>query len=377
MAALPPSPEAAPASLEPGLEGHQVIPLPRSLPPALGVGAFLKNSLCRIEGDRAILTRSLGHLDDPAVIAAFENAAAILCGLGGQPPRLVAHDLHPDFHSTRWAERSGFATLPVQHHHAHIAAIACEHGLEEAILGLAFDGFGLGPGNEAWGGELLLVSGPAYRRLGHLHRLVQPGGDIAARQPWRMGAAALAAIGRGDEIAERYRAFPAARLLEQVIAKRLNAPLTSSAGRLFDAACGLLGVHLVAEHEGQAPIALEAMAKAPYVLADGWRLAGDALDLRPMLAALVDRDPEDGANLFHGTLIAALADWVAAAAAQTGVTRVALGGGCFFNKVLRDGLSARLSGIGIQTLSPIKAGPGDPAVSLGQAWIAALAAERL
>ena len=193
-----------------------------------------------------------------------------------------------------------------------------------------------------------------------------------------MAAATLHRLGRGDEIAARYRQYPAAVMLGSVIAKGVNSPPTSSAGRLFDAACGLLDVCPVAEFEGQAPMALEAMVRRPRVLEGGWTIGADGvLDCLPLLSVLLDQcDPADGADLFHGTLVAALADWAAGAAATAGIDSVAMGGGCFFNKVLRLGLAEALTARGLKPLLPVAASPGDPGVSLGQAWVAATALER-
>lgn len=354
-----------------------VIPLARPLPEVLGVGAFLKNTICAIQGDRAVISPAIGNLDSPEDIAAFESSTASLTQELGLAPRLVAHDLHPDFYSSRWAQAQSAPAVAVQHHHAHIAAVAAEHGHFGPVIGLALDGFGLGPGNQSWGGELLWLDGAQYRRLGHLALLQQPGGDVAARQPWRMAAAAMQRMGRGEEIASRFPGQTAAAMLGRIIAQGINCPATSSAGRLFDAACGLLGIHPVAEFEGQAPMALEALAKRPRVLDGGWTIDADrVLDCLPLLEALIDRDAADGADLFHGTLVAAMAQWSADAARELGISTVAMGGGCFFNKVLRQGLVDALTARGLTPLLPRQASPGDPGVSLGQAWVAALTLDR-
>ena len=199
----------------------------------------------------------------------------------------MAHDLHPDFHSSRFALAQGIETVAVQHHHAHVAAVAVEYGLDGPLLGVSLDGFGLGPGNESWGGELLRVDGDGFERLGHLATLKQPGGDAAARQPWRMGAAVLHALGRGGEIAERYSGIKGAAVIAQMLERGVNCPMTSSAGRLFDAACGLLGVKLIADFEGEAPMQLERLVSNPQIQPDGWRLHDGVLDLLPLMDALV------------------------------------------------------------------------------------------
>ncbi len=348
----------------------QEIRLPRSGPSGLAVGAFLKNTVCVTKGDVALV--SVGHddLSDPAAVAAFETSVEALVEAADVTPTWVAHDLHPDFASTRFALGLDVPPVPVQHHHAHAAAIAAEHGYDGALLGLSLDGFGLGEERQSWGGELLACSAEGrFRRLGHLALLPQPGGDVAAREPWRMAAAVLHVLGRGDEIATRWPAFPASRRLGVLLEQKVNAPLTSSAGRLFDAACGLLDVVPVSQMEGQAPQALEKQVTAPTVLPGGWTFDCGVLSFLPLLTHLADH-PEDGANLFHGTLIAGLTQWCAWGAQQTGLSTIALGGGCFFNRVLSAGMTEALPQQGLRPLCAVKLSPGDAALSLGQAWVA-------
>jgi hydrogenase maturation protein HypF len=354
-----------------------VVDLHRSVPPVLAVGAFLKNTLCLANDRTALVSRDVGNLETVGAVRDFESYAERLLTIVGNLPVAVAHDLHPDFHSTRWAEafsaRMGVEAVPVQHHHAHVAAVMAEHGTEEPMLGLALDGFGLGPDNEAWGGELLCVDAAGYRRLGHLALLAQPGGDKAAREPWRMGAAALFALGRGDEITTRYADMRGAEVIARMLRQNVNCPPTSSCGRLFDAACGLLGIKPFAAFEGEAPMELERLATDPEIDPAGWRLRNGVLDLSPLLESLTGMSPEQGANLFHGTLAAAMAEWVSKAAQATGIRRVALCGGCFLNSVLTSLLIAALQRGGLTVLQPIRLKPGDSAVSLGQAWAAAMA----
>ncbi|MGE5781216.1 MAG: carbamoyltransferase HypF [Hyphomicrobiales bacterium] len=354
-----------------------VLDLPRPVPPVLAVGAFLKNTLCLANDRAALVSRDVGNLESVGAVRDFQAYAERLLTMAGDLPVAVAHDLHPDFHSTRWAEAfsasMGVEAVPVQHHHAHVAAVMAEHGIEEPTLGLALDGFGLGPNNEAWGGELLRVDADGYRRLGHLAPLVQPGGDRAAREPWRMGAAALFALGRGDEITVRYAEIRGAEVIARMLRQNINCPPTSSCGRLFDAACGLLGIKPFAAFEGEAPMELERLATDPEVDSAGWRLQNGVLDLLPLLDHLTDSTPKHGANLFHGTLAAAMAEWVSEAAQATGICRVALSGGCFLNRVLTESLVASLQRDGLTVLQPIRLKPGDSAVSLGQAWAVAMA----
>jgi len=349
----------------------------RCLPTVLGVGAFLKNTVCLIEGTKALVSRDNGNLETVDAVHDFERSVAALLEVTGDQPRIIAHDLHPNFHSSRFAEdeaaRLGVEALPVQHHYAHVAAVMAEHDHRGPVLGLALDGFGLGEDGQSWGGELLLVDQGGYRRLGHLRELGQPGGDKAAREPWRMGAAALHALGRTNEIAERYRHVVGSSVIAAMLERDVNCPPTSSCGRLFDAACGVLRIKPVASFEGEAPMELERMVTRPRGDPRAWRLDGGVLDMIPLLGQLVDVEPADGADLFHGTLIEAMTEWVAWAAEDTGVRQVAFGGGCFFNKVLMSGLAANLTERKIDVLTPMRLSVGDPAISLGQAWVAALA----
>ncbi len=353
-----------------------VLQLPRALPTVIGMGAYLKASLCLIEADRAVVSETPGDMSTLDAVEGYEGLMRAM--LAHRPPLLcAAHDLHPDFHATRRAGELGIATLAVQHHHAHTLATQWEHGVEGPVLGLSLDGFGLGPDNQSWGGELLWVDGPDYRRLGHLAPMLQPGGDIAAREPWRMAAAALHRLGRGGEIATRFADQPHAAMLGQLLDKQINAPATSSCGRLFDAACGLLNLRPVAEFEGQAPMELEALATAPDIMPDGWTLQDGVLDFAPLLDRLSHLDRRAGANLFHGTVAAGFAAMVLAARAETGLDRVAFGGGCFLNRVMTSALQSALEQAGMCVLTPVRLSPGDAGLSFGQAIAAALTVERM
>ena len=357
------------------------IALPTAGPSVLACGGWLKNTICLTRDAQAYLSPHIGDLDNTAACGALAEMAERLLDTLRIVPERVACDRHPDFFSSRFAAAfaagRGLPGVTVQHHHAHIAAIAAEHGLNQPVLGLALDGVGLGDDGGSWGGELLWVDGASYRRLGHLRPLSLPGGDRAAREPWRMAAAALHALGRGEDIPRRFPgplAEPVRRLLAQE--EQAHCPLTSSAGRLFDAAAALLGVRRTSAYEGQAAMELEALAEAygpAEPLADGYHLiVNDQLDLLPLLAWLADHAAEPGlsAARFHATLALALADWVTRAAQREAVTDIALGGGCFLNRLLSIQVRSRLERNGLRVYEAGQAPPNDGGLSLGQAWVA-------
>ncbi len=351
----------------------QPIRLAQPVPCILGAGGHQKVTVCVTRGDEAFLSQHIGDMHSAETRRFFSETVEHLLDILEVTPERVAHDLHPDFHSTRFAQSLGIPALPVQHHHAHVAAVMAEHVVTGPVLGVVLDGFGLGPGGEAWGGELLRVTGPEAVRLGHLAPLRQPGGDMAARQPWRMAASALHRLGRGHEIAPYFRDQPAAESLAQMLARGVAAPETTSCGRLFDAACGLLRICPEASYESQAPMMLEALVRQPRAMQDGWRVTKGVLDLSPTLERLIGCEAVDGAELFHGSLIAGLAAWAAKAAAEQGLRNVVLAGGCFLNRVLTEGLVEALGHVGLTVVLPRQAPTNDGGLSLGQVWVAALA----
>jgi len=267
--------------------------------------------------------------------------------------------------------------VAVQHHAAHIAAVMAEHQIRGPVLGLALDGVGLGSDGSAWGGELLRVHEDGFERLAHLRELPLPGGDRAAREPWRMAASVLHALGRTDEIPMRFD-HPAASTVQQMLRQNVHCPTTSSMGRWFDAAAGLLGVRTRQSFEGQAPMLLEGLASrhgAVEARTGGYRLDAGNLDLLPLAAALIDEiDAGRGAALFHATLVEALAHWCLSHARAQRLGTVVFGGGCFMNGLLARGLRARLRAEGLAVAEAIQAPPNDGGISLGQAWSAQSAA---
>ena len=358
------------------------IRLPHGGPSVLAFGAHLKNAICVTRGDQAFASPHIGDLDNAATCDFLDETVVRMLSLLEVTPDIVAHDLHPNYHSTRaalaFAQRHGLPTVAVQHHHAHIAAVCAEHGHRGVVLGLALDGVGLGSDGTAWGGELLRVEGAQFERIGCLRPLPLPGGDKAAREPWRMAASVLHELGRNADIGTRFTQ-DGAGVIAQMLDKNINCPRSSSMGRVFDAAAGLLGLCDQMQYEAQAAILLEQAATRhieqhgwPAALAGGWRIGADGqLDLWPLLAALdAAPDADQMAAVFHATLVAALADWVLQAAQRTSLTTVAWGGGCFLNTLLSLRLRQNMEDQGLTILAPRRLSPGDASIAVGQAWIA-------
>jgi len=360
--------------------------VPADAPPVLATGGWLKNTLCLTRGSQAFLSPHLGDLGHATSRQALVEAVERLRRFLGVRPVAVAHDLHPDFYSSQHAQALAaqwqVPALAVQHHHAHAAAVLAEHGaLQQPALALILDGTGLGLDGQAWGGELLRVQGGEMQRLGHLPRLALPGGDRAASEPWRMGAALLHALGRGEQIARRYATQPGAAQLATLLARGLNCPPSSSAGRLFDAAASLLGVVQLNGHEADAAMTLEARA-ARCPVAEPWPHAwqidrSGTLRLDGLWQQLADADPQaslaaqcEAAARFHASLAAALGAWVVHHARAQQLRVVALGGGCLLNRLLRQGLFGALQAAGLRVLEAEQAPPNDGGLSLGQAAVA-------
>jgi len=341
-------------------------------PAVVAVGAHLKATVCVTRGREAFVSQHLGDLNTAETVRFYDDTLRRLIADLGVKPQLVACDLHPDYRTTVVAEALGPPVLRVQHHAAHLAAVAAEHHLCEPLIGVALDGHGYGFGGAAWGGELMSCEAGRWRRVGHLFPLPMPGGDRAAREPWRMGLSAMIAVGRGSEAAGRFSRHPLAAPLFEMVSVNANVPVTTSMGRLFDAAAALLGVCEDQTYEGQAAMGLEALVGAPADLPGGYRIDQNNLDFRPLLSALLQPGlgAGPGAALFHGALIAGLAEWIGQYAEQAGQTDVVLGGGCFMNRILADGLSQALRRRGLTPWLPRVVPANDGGISFGQAAMA-------
>jgi len=368
--------------------GYAPLPVfvPRELPTILAVGGHLKSTVALALGRQVFLSQHLGDLETPQARAAFERALADLLRLYGATPVAVAHDLHPGYVSTAWALASGLPAIGVQHHHAHLAACLAENGVEGRALGVTWDGTGYGTDGTIWGGEHLLGSASGFTRVAHLRPFRLPGGDAAVREP-RRSALALLWERLGEEALSRedlapVRSFTAAErgVLGRMLERGLNAPVTTSAGRLFDGVAALLGLHPVASHEGQAAMALETLAAEggeagsyPLPLVEPAGGAGAlVLDWGPLLDALLadlvrGAQPAVIAARFH----AALADGIVAVAKRVGEPRVALTGGCFQNRLLTERAADGLEAAGFEVLLHRLVPAGDGGISLGQAMVAA------
>ncbi|NRP74926.1 Carbamoyltransferase HypF [Ensifer psoraleae] len=338
-------------------------------PSVIATGADLKNTVCVTRGREAFLSQHIGGLDNAEAIRFQREAIAHLCSILNVKPEFAACDLHPDFRSVRMAESLGLPVVPVQHHLAHVAAVAAEHRLPGPVLGLALDGHGFGTDGTSWGGEMLTVDGHHWRRAGSLAPLPLPGGDRAAREPWRMGLAALEAAGRLDLAAKLWPGHTGVEQVTAMFTRGMRPPRTSSLGRLFDAAAAIAGLCLVQAYEGQPAMEFEALVRAPRSLVGGYEIRNGVLDFRPLMLHLAGRElgSADAADLFHGTLIAGLAEWAAEGAHNLGTQRIALGGGCMINRVLADGLAQTLRERGFDPYLPRQAPANDGGIALGQA----------
>jgi len=372
------------------------LPLPVATPvPFLAVGAELKHTFTLARGGRAHVAPHNGDLEDLATHRAFTDGLAHLSRLLALEPEVAAHDLHPEYLSTKYAlaQFPPAKRIAVQHHHAHVASCAAEHGITSRFLGVAYDGLGMGDDGTFWGGELFLADLRGYRRLGRFGRAPMPGGALAVRKPYRMALGYLlgaegfrggaAGMAGANELAGPFLARLDPRevaLVRTQVARGLNAPVASSAGRLFDAAAALIGIRDVAEFEAQAAIDLELAAGDRRADALAWhldRVEGLLVyDPRPTLAALLDgvsrgRSAGSLAAGFQRAITVVTTAMLHDARERTGVRTVCLSGGVFQNRRLASDLLRGLASDGFEVFINRQVPVNDGGVSYGQAAVAA------
>lgn len=365
------------------------IALRHPLPPVLACGAGLKNTVCLTRGAEAFVSQHIGDLENLAAYRFLEKTVAHLERILDVRPQIVAHDLHPDYLSTRYAlNRTGARRIGVQHHHAHIVSVMAEHELQGPVIGLALDGTGYGTDGAVWGGEVLVAEAGRFTRAAHLAYVPMPGGAAAIREPWRMAAAHLEdAFGDGWRRTDLplFETVPAEKLdlAARMARSGVNAPPTSSLGRLFDAVAALCGLRARVHYEGQAAMELEMAAdpKAP----GGYPYAvmpGDALTVAtaPLIRAVAADlgagvPPPVVAGRFHRTVIELFVDLCRRVRRQTRLTQVALSGGVFQNVILLEGMIRALAEAGFSVYTSEQVPANDGGISLGQAVAAAAMAE--
>ncbi|HEY6422003.1 MAG TPA: carbamoyltransferase HypF [Pseudonocardiaceae bacterium] len=348
-----------------------------ALRPILGCGAELKNTFCLARGRHAFVSHHIGDLENYETMRSFTEGIAHYRRLFDVAPEVVAHDLHPEYLSTKYAlDLPDVELVGVQHHHAHIASCLADNGDAGPVLGVAFDGLGYGSDGTLWGGEFLLADLSGFRRLGHLVPVPMPGGAAAVRQPWRMAAAYLGSDAPEELVARHVEQWDVVLAMAD---RRVNAPLTSSAGRLFDAVAAILGVRDSINYEGQAAVELEQRADLaeqgsyPAVVTEGVLLQLHGADLARAAAADLRAGvaPAVIATRFHHGVADAIVRVCMMLRDATGVGAAALSGGVFQNILLLERTVAALERAGFRVLTHSRVPPNDAGISLGQAAIAA------
>src|SRR5208337_4284292 len=356
-------------------------------PSVLAVGGELKNTICLTKGKHAFLSQHVGDLENVESYSFFHEAIQHLERILQIRPEIIAYDLHPNYFSTKWAlQQSGAKLVGVQHHHAHIASCMAENHLEGRVIGFALDGTGYGTDGNIWGGEVLIAGYEGFERAAHFEYVPLPGGEAAIREPWRMAVSYLAHhFGREflnlriPFVGQLDRAKT--ELLLHMVERKVNSPLTSSCGRLFDAVAALIGIRQEVNYEAQAAIELEmAMAASEDETAYPMKLLPEddhwIIGTRPLFEALLD---DLGQNLpvaaisrrFHNGLVEGFVQLATLLRKKTALQRVCLSGGTFHNFYLSQQLEARLSETGFEVFTQKEVPSGDGGLSLGQALVAA------
>ncbi len=365
----------------------QPIHLKEAHPAVLALGGQLKNALCILKGCFAFISPHIGDLETPQARDFFHESLALLKRITESDPRMIACDIHPAYYSTQASQEfPAERVFRIQHHHAHIVSCMAENQIEGDVIGLAMDGTGYGTDGNAWGGEFLIANETQFQRFGHLQYIVLPGGEKAIREPWRIAASLLkTAYGQSwKEIARQLNLIPdkvQLDLFDKIIEGRIHSPLSSGLGRLFDGVAALIGLRHAVNFEGQAAMELEALAtgltESPYPF-ELLRHSGhpSILDVSATVRAVV-ADLASGQNKakiaasFHQMIIEAFAAMTEEIRKAMGLTRVALSGGCFQNKILLEGTIKKLRHSGFDVYHPRQVPANDGGVCLGQAVIAA------
>ncbi len=362
--------------------GYAPLPLhlKESMPPILAVGADLKNAAAISVGKKVIVSQHIGDLETMQAFEGLRQAVDSLSRVYEFKPKVVACDLHPDYLSTRFAETSGAPLVRVQHHYAHVLACMAENELDSPVLGVAWDGTGYGSDGTIWGGEFLRVTGTSFQRTAHFRPFRLPGGDKAAREPRRAALGLLYEVfGEGisamPELAPVQAFSPQElELVRTMLRKNVNAPATSSVGRLFDAVAALLGLRQTTGFEGQAAMELESALDGaetdevyPFRISQEGMIEWEPL-LHGILSDLKQRVPVGQASArFHNTL----ADIIVALAVRVGEERIVLTGGCFQNKYLTERAVRRLQAESFRPYWHQHFPPNDGSIALGQVMAAA------
>jgi hydrogenase maturation protein HypF len=361
------------------------IRLPTTSIPLLATGAQEKSAFCLAKDTYGFLSQHIGDLDNIETMEHYEGTIDLYKRLFRVEPAAVAHDMHPDYLSTRYALRykDRLPLIAVQHHHAHVAACMADNGIASEVIGIAFDGSGFGPDGTVWGGEFLVANYERFERLGHFQPLPMPGGELAIRRPYRLAIAYLKTLLGSLPALPFSEALPATEvnMILQQLEQRINTPLTSSCGRLFDAVSALLGVCKTITFEGQAAVELEMSSAStgsdevfPYhvELADGvWQV-----HLEPLFKAIVHQIT-DGipisrlAETFHTTVASIAASVASLIHQERGIRDVVLTGGCFQNRLLLEKTIGSLRGAGLNVFMHRQVPCNDGGVALGQAVVAA------
>ncbi|MFH1963704.1 MAG: carbamoyltransferase HypF [bacterium] len=351
----------------------------------LAVGAELKSAFCLSHGNFAFLSQHLGDLKGLEVFAFFKEAVERYKRLFRIEPEFIAHDLHPDYLSTRFAlelaaQNPNIKAHAVQHHHAHIASCMAENGIDEMVLGVAMDGTGYGTDGNIWGGEFLLTDYSGFKRIAHLKYIPMPGADMAARQPWRMAVSYLYAACGQDIPLEFMKRWDRERveMIIRMIKQGLNSPLTSSVGRLFDAVASIIGLRDEVDYEAQAAIELEMVISKQEDNEYGFFVNQDnepwIIDTLPIIMGILkDMGSASVSSVsakFHNTIIAIILQISRLARESRGINKVALSGGVFQNRYLLERVKPLLERDGFVIFSHLRVPANDGGISLGQAVIA-------